>query len=205
MAEATKTKDEEISFEQALFNLQSELDGLDFIKEATGQITNTRSYKYMDLPSLTKQLKPVLRKHGFIWLTKPGISAQGEPSLEYLLMHPRSGQSLNGIMLLMSKGLTPQDQGSAITYARRYSLTAVLDIVADEDDDAGKVQAEVTAPAKDVDKSNIVTLLAKLGKTEDWLQAKTGKPLDELSGAEAAQAITQLKTLVQRQNLAKSA
>ena len=39
---------------------------------------------------------------------------------------------------------TSQTLGSAITYARRYALTAVLNLVADEDDDG---QAATSAPA----------------------------------------------------------
>lgn len=204
MADTTtpvKEDQTEISFEQALFNLQSELDGMEFIKASTGD-TGSRKYKYQDLPSLSAQVKPVLRRHGFIWITKPGISPAGEPSMEYLLMHPASGSSLNGEMLLMSKSLTPQDQGSAITYARRYSLTAVLDIVADEDDDAGSAQAAAKAPAKDLEKANIVTMLTKLGKDEAWLEAQVGENLDSMSQAKAREVVEQLKLAVQRQNLA---
>ena len=53
--------------------------------------------------------------------------------------------------LLLAKN-DPQGQGSAITYARRYALMAMLALVADEDDDANAAskprQAKLVAEAK---------------------------------------------------------
>lgn len=43
-------------------------------------------------------------------------------------------------------GTTPQQQGSASTYARRYSLLAMLNLVGDPDDDGNA--AEAPAPAR---------------------------------------------------------
>lgn len=42
----------------------------------------------------------------------------------------------------------PQAYGSALTYARRYSLTLALGIVADEDDDANTAAGNTTKPAQ---------------------------------------------------------
>lgn len=41
-----------------------------------------------------------------------------------------------------------QGIGSAITYAKRYSLSALLGVVADEDDDANEAQKQATEPVK---------------------------------------------------------
>jgi hypothetical protein len=62
-------------------------------------------------------------------------------TLVTLLMH-KSGQWISGNYPL-PKGLDSQDMGKAITYARRYSLCAILGIAAEDDDDgAGAVQGE---------------------------------------------------------------
>jgi len=51
------------------------------------------------------------------------------------LMHS-SGEWISGQQILKPVQDNPQGMGSAITYAKRYGLCAILGIVADEDDDA---------------------------------------------------------------------
>ncbi len=53
--------------------------------------------------------------------------------LETILMHS-SGEWLSGEMSIFSLKNEPQAIGSAITYARRYALSAILGIAADDDD-----------------------------------------------------------------------
>jgi hypothetical protein len=60
--------------------------------------------------------------------------------LAYRLVHAATGDALEGSMPLMLKSADPQGQGSALTYARRYSIMAVLGLVPDEDDDGNRAQ-----------------------------------------------------------------
>ncbi len=91
--------------------------------------------KYMSLDTIIGEVGPVLSKNGLIWVTLPCRDDKGEPALRYRIIHADSKEELGDtIPLLLSKS-DPQGQGSAITYARRYSLVAVLNLVADEDDD----------------------------------------------------------------------
>lgn len=92
-----------------------------------------RGVKYLSLDSLTDTVRPLLTKHGLVWMTMPD-SIDGAPALAYRLMH-KTGEVINGVMPLMLSKQDAQGQGSAITYARRYALMAVLNLVADEDDD----------------------------------------------------------------------
>lgn len=94
--------------------------------------------KYVSLDVLMETVMPIVNKHGLVWITLPGRDEQGDPALSYRLIHAESGDSLDGTMPLMLAKSDPQGQGSAITYARRYSLMAVLGLVADEDDDGNK-------------------------------------------------------------------
>lgn len=100
--------------------------------------------KYTSLDAIMELVDPVLDKHGFIWVTKPGIHEKG-PTLIYELVHVGSGNSIAGEMPLMLQKSDPQGQGSAITYARRYSICAVLGLVADEDDDGNSAVAAARA------------------------------------------------------------
>lgn len=179
--------------------LHAELATIDFIKKAEGS-TGGRSYKYLDLPSLLEMVKPILHKHNFVWYTRPGYTPTGEPSLLYSLAHS-SGAEITGEILLQLKSNDPQAQGSAITYARRYALTAVLDIAADEDDDGKKATDTVKEVADDGGKpiaafqrNKITQMLTRIKVTEAAYSkaALSGRELGSLTNAQAAQVIDDL-------------
>jgi hypothetical protein len=91
--------------------------------------------KYTGLETVVETVGPILNKHGLVWVALPGSDEAGNPELHYRLIHAESGDQIDGSMpLLLSKG-DSQAFGSAITYARRYALCSVLNLVADEDDD----------------------------------------------------------------------
>ncbi len=94
--------------------------------------------RYLSLHALMEAVRPVLTRHGLVWITKPGHSPDVGPCLGYRLAHAPTGESIEGIMPLLAKAGDPQGQGSALTYARRYSLMAVLGLVADDDDDGNR-------------------------------------------------------------------
>lgn len=105
--------------------------------------------KFAPLDEVNPAVLAVLSKHGLAWATLPCVLADGSPGLRYMLMH-EAGGVLSGEMPLLKAG-TPQEQGSAITYARRYSIQAVTGVVTDEDDDgqaASRPKQQRSAPAK---------------------------------------------------------
>jgi hypothetical protein len=96
--------------------------------------------KYAGLPSVVKQATPLLTKNGLAVIQQPSYELDThKPTLKTMLVHT-SGEYIESEMLLMMDKDTPQGQGSAITYARRYAYCAVLGIVADEDDDGEKAE-----------------------------------------------------------------
>lgn len=102
--------------------------------------------KYMSLDTIIGEVGPVLSKHGLIWVTLPCRDEKGEPALRYRMIHAASKEELGDTIPLLLSKADPQGQGSAITYARRYSLVALLNLVADEDDDGnGASPAPTTA------------------------------------------------------------
>lgn len=91
--------------------------------------------KFTPLDVIVEQTRGLLSKHGIVWIAKPGENADGKPVLDYTLAHAASGEREDGSMPLLLAKPDSQGQGSAITYARRYALCAVLNLVADDDDD----------------------------------------------------------------------
>lgn len=90
--------------------------------------------KYADLATIWQTVRAPLTENG---LSVSQVSQPTEPGLiaiETVLMH-ESGEWISGIIVMPLTKSDPQGAGSAITYARRYGLAAILG-VHQEDDDA---------------------------------------------------------------------
>jgi hypothetical protein len=92
----------------------------------------TYKYKYADLADVSLAVLPLLGKHGLSFSAKPTLDAAGKFVLEYALRH--SSGEFDGGSYPLPTG-RPQEVGSAITYARRYALSAMTGIAPDGDDD----------------------------------------------------------------------
>lgn len=102
--------------------------------------------KYSDLESCWEVARGPLTKHGLSLTQVPGISVDGKPLLETMLMHS-SGQFILGEMPLTPVKADPQSMGSIISYFRRYALSAMLGVVSGgEDDDGNQAQGRPAAP-----------------------------------------------------------
>jgi hypothetical protein len=102
--------------------------------------------RYISLDSLLESVLPALTDVGILLVQEP-THINGEPALRTRLVHIESGDSLDSTMPLVLAKDDPQGQGSAITYARRYSLMSTLGLVADEDNDGEGVRTKAR-PAK---------------------------------------------------------
>jgi hypothetical protein len=88
--------------------------------------------RYADLAGIRDTVIPSLSKHGISVVQMTGVADTGL-TVATRLMHS-SGQWLESTYPVSYD--KPQAMGSAITYARRYSLSAICCISADDDDDA---------------------------------------------------------------------
>jgi hypothetical protein len=81
-----------------------------------------------------------------ILLTQYPVPVEGENlGLVTKLVHAETGQFQASLAVIPLSKHDPQAMGSAITYGRRYSLSAMLGIVTEEDDD-GNAATYATAP-----------------------------------------------------------
>ena len=90
--------------------------------------------RYADLASILKAVVPVLSRHGLA-LTQPTLFEDGQLLLRTELIHAATGDIIASVYPVQPTKPDPQGVGSALTYARRYSLTSLLAIAADDDDD----------------------------------------------------------------------
>lgn len=133
-------------------------------KGATGQVPGKRAYKYADLSDLSAVVLPLLAKQGLSWLTMPTFDDAGRFVLRYELLHT-SGESRVGTYPLPTG--TAWEVGSSLTYGRRYCLSAVTGVAADEDDD-GQAAEQARQPTPqpnpaDVERASIKATCRKNG------------------------------------------
>jgi len=89
--------------------------------------------KYAPLDAIVDATRPVLAKYGLAVMQQP-LFMEGSAGVETTILH-KDGHSTTTTLLLPLKDQSPQGVGSAITYARRYALAAVLGLATEEDDD----------------------------------------------------------------------
>ena len=148
---------------------------------------------YVSLDELVDAVTPALQEHGLAVMQFPTL-VDGVPGLTTVLAHT-SGQYIGSTMPLgVPLNVKAQEQGSAITYARRYALMALLNVVGDEDDDDGNQaqQAEDSTALLDRAKRRLWRAIKRSGAdVEDfsWVKEATVADIDRINGvAEALEA-----------------
>ena len=116
---------------EALAKAQSEMEGAK--KESTNPFFKSN---YADLHAVIKSAFPYLSKHG-LSISQGNEVIQGAICVTTTLMH-KSGQWIRSKVKLPFEKKNAQGEGSAITYGRRYGLSAIVGI-AQYDDDAQSI------------------------------------------------------------------
>lgn len=89
---------------------------------------------YADLASVWEACRKPLTDEGFSVVQIPEVLDGKKVRVTTILLH-KSGHSLQGQLTIPVEKENPQAIGSAITYARRYSLSAMVGVAPDDDDD----------------------------------------------------------------------
>ena len=147
------------------------------IKHAILDMTNPHfKSKYASLTSVQDAYKSALAKHGFSVIQL--ISSEGDLYfIETILAHKCGDSIKNKFKLLIDKP-TMQGLGSAITYGRRYGVSALLGIVDTEDDDGNAAEPK-QKPKSKPHNTDLENESMKVGKY-------TGKTLREVLEADSA-------------------
>lgn len=139
--------------------------------------------RYADLAAVWDAVREPLSKNGLAVIQHPLEAGEKRVGLTTILTH-ESGQSLQfNYTMPIGDRVTAQAVGSAITYARRYSLMAVCGIAPDDDDGnaaSGKSTTSQTATqpldaAKVVDRFNSAKTEADRSKVRSAVEA-SGAP-----------------------------
>lgn len=112
---------------QKLLDFQNNVDVIK--KDSTNpHFKNT----YASLNQILASVKPILNALKLV-LIQPVMDGE----VNTMIICSETGESVAS-SIKITEGLTPQQYGSAITYFRRYSLTSLLALEIDDDDDGNK-------------------------------------------------------------------
>lgn len=140
---AEKTEGPFTSYTEAMAWVQAELPHVH--KDNRAQ-AGPKSYSYADLADVTQAILARTGRAGLAWTTTTTYDEQGRFVLRYSMQHT-SGTGETGVWPLPDAAqVGPQVVGSALTYARRYSLMCVTGVAPDKDDDGQAAQQSAQQP-----------------------------------------------------------
>jgi hypothetical protein len=173
------------------------------IEAATKSANNPHfKSKYADLGSVIDAVKPALIKHG-LFFVQMSHEAQGGVCVETVLHHS-GGEALScGKLFVPANKNDAQAHGSALTYARRYSLMTAFGVPAEDDDGnaASKSAPKAAEPVEqvvitDAQRDMIQQIAAAVGKPlEDICKAYKVPSLKALNQSQAEATIKRLQSL----------
>ena len=166
---------------------------------------------YVTLDKLIEVTRPILQENGLVVMQSPLSKEDGSIGIQTLLIH-ESGEFIESEPIFMkpAKANDPQQAGSIISYMRRYSYQAILNLNTGEDDDANKSTGEENIKAKINDKSKVVVLsedkikeLYKVGykagytypKVDSLVAQRCNKKANEMTEEEYNAILNELKKI----------
>lgn len=161
--------------------------------------------RYADLPQILGIARPLLFKYGLAISQFPGKASPGKVCIETILMH-ESGEWLSSEYEMdsidpserLKSTNAAQATGIIITYARRYALTALLGICAQEDTDGNIANTNKKLTGQEVDNlfKSCNNNKEKLEGIMKWANVKS---INELTLEQYSEALE----IIKKQNGAK--
>lgn len=143
-----RTSETIINLSKALVETQKELKQP--LKDAKNPFFKS---EYVPLENVAEAITESATKHGLAFSQYATTTESGNVSVGTIVFH-ESGEYIEfPPLILKPENTKPQSIGSAITYAKRYSLSAVFGITSDKDDDANKANGN-GEPQKQPQKRN---------------------------------------------------
>lgn len=176
-------------------------------KNRTAKIESQKgsySYDYADLADVIEATREGLSANGLA-LTQP-ITIDGEQLILVTRLIHSSGQWLESVYPI-AVGSRAQDTGAAITYGRRYCVSALLGVASEADTDGKDVPSEAPAGKPKTISAKQTGLIEGLCKQKEVgaefrdriIQAKWATTVKGLSSAQASEFITFLQNVTREQ------
>jgi len=153
-------------------------------------------YSYADLPTIFEVINPLLKKNGLGF-----TQLVGSGTIKTIVFHYLSGEIIETETKIPDnvqlKGMNDfQVLGSAITYIRRYALSAILGLVTDKDTDAAGEQEKQSESKQNQEKTDNRRWLNP--GTKDWNNA-----IEKLKNQEIDMLIVESSYRISNENKSK--
>ena len=114
------------------------------VKKTKKANAGSYTYTYADLADVLATVRPVLKKHGLA-VSQSVTGDEKGVAVETRVTHTEGWTERFGPLVLSSPG-DPRSAGGAITYARRYGLSAALGIATEDDTDGATASKPAPKP-----------------------------------------------------------
>jgi len=144
-----------------------------------GKNADGHNYQYLTLDKLIDETRGILAECGLA-ICQPMAEVNGEAAVKTILIH-ESGEMIEGVYPIAKAGMRAcndaQQMGAAITYGRRYSLAAMLNIAQADDDGAciGTTKQQDPKSSPDYDQASQLLVAKQESLTPDqvdWCNAQ---------------------------------
>lgn len=140
--------------------------------------------RYADLATILKTVRPVLARHGIALVQTTEIDCGSVILVTQLLWR---GNAITGRYPVAPVKADPQGYGSAMTYARRYALQAIVGVAADDDDDGNAASTSAPkASAPRIDETS--ELIGRIRACNDLDELRAMRAAVSAAGAVASAA-----------------
>lgn len=145
------------SLAEALSKAQGEMDKA--VKDRDNPAF--RGAKYADLANVIDVVKAVAPKYGLSF-AQIAHDVENHAAIETVIMHASGEWLSTGTVSVPVTKQDAQGYGSAITYARRYSLSAAFGVGAEDDDGNSAAKAKPTVASEDKEALEACNTIADL-------------------------------------------
>lgn len=100
--------------------------------------------KYATLDAIQEHIRKPLQDNGLV-VTQANKVEDGSAIVVSTVWHVESGEFMESEFPVVVNKATAQEYGSAVSYAKRYSLSGLLNLTIQDEDDDGNKASNVTA------------------------------------------------------------
>ena len=184
-----------IAFNKDFTSMQSEITTVTKSKQG-------HNYKYATLEDIVDIVRPTLEKHGFA--VSFGVNTTTDIIVTCTLMH-KEGHSIETTMQLPADKTGSKNAvqaiGSSVSYAKRYTLSSLLNIATRDDDDA---QAAMQQDQRTITRGQSQTLESKYEKLpkerqekfDGWLSSLGANSISEVKASQFNTVLANLNKAV---------
>ncbi|MDW4215555.1 ERF family protein [Staphylococcus saprophyticus] len=127
--------------------------------------------KYVPLENVAEAIDTISPKFGLTYTQSTITDDNGNVGVATILVHESGEYIEHPPAMTKPEKNTPQGIGSALTYMRRYSLSAAFGITSDQDDDGNQASGHTSKPISKPDLKNIKSLEDEIEMFSQLLQS----------------------------------